>query len=67
MGRPPKSTEEHIQNGTYKPSRHEGRGISIEPLESLPAPLSLSKKAVENGTKWFRLCYLQDLFLWWMP
>lgn len=48
MGRPPKSTEEHIQNGTYKPSRHEGRGISIEPLESLPAPLSLSKKAVEK-------------------
>lgn len=48
MGRPPKSTEEHIANGTYKPSRHEGRGISIEPLEALPAPVSLSKRAAEK-------------------
>ena len=48
MGRQPKSVEEHIKNGTYKPSRHEGRGISIEPVESLPAPVSLSKKAAEK-------------------
>ena len=48
MGRPPKSVEDHIKNGTYKPSRHEGRGITIEPLETLPAPVSLSKRAAEK-------------------
>ena len=48
MGRTPKSVEEHITNGTYKPSRHEGRGITIEPLEKLPAPLSLSETATEK-------------------
>lgn len=48
MGRPPKSVEDHIKNGTYKPFRHEGRGITIEPLETLPAPVSLSKRAAEK-------------------
>ena len=48
MGRPPKSVDEHIANGTYKKSRHEGRGISIEPLDKLPPPLSLSKAAAEK-------------------
>ena len=48
MGRKPKSVEEHIANGTYKPSRHAGRGISIEPLEKLPAPIDLSKRAAEK-------------------
>lgn len=48
MGRPPKSVEDHIKNGTYKPSRHEGRGITIEPLETLPAPVSLSERAAEK-------------------
>ena len=48
MGRPPKSVEEHKSNGTYNPSRHDGRGISIEPLETLPAPVSLSKRAAEK-------------------
>lgn len=48
MGRPPKSVEEHKSNGTYKPSRHDGRGISIEPLETLPAPVSLSERAAEK-------------------
>lgn len=48
MGRPPKSVEEHKSNGTYKPSRHDGRGISIEPLETLPAPVSLSIRAAEK-------------------
>ena len=48
MGRQPKSVDEHIANGTYKPSRHEGRGITIEPVEKLPPPVSLSKKAAEK-------------------
>lgn len=48
MGRPPKSVDEHKANGTYKPSRHEGRGITMEALESLPAPLSLSETATEK-------------------
>ena len=48
MGRPPKSVEDHIKNGTYKPARHEGRGITIEPLETLPAPVSLSERAAEK-------------------
>lgn len=48
MGRQPKSVDEHKANGTYKPSRHDGRGITIEPLEKLPAPISLSKKATEK-------------------
>lgn len=48
MGRPPKSVDEHKANGTYKPSRHEGRGITIEPLEQLPPPVSLSERAAEK-------------------
>ena len=48
MGRPPKSVEEHIANGTYKPSRHDGRGVTLEPLEKLPAPITLSKKAADK-------------------
>ena len=48
MGRPPKSVEDHIANGIYKKSRHEGRGITIEPLEKLPPPQSLSKRAAEK-------------------
>lgn len=48
MGRLPKSAEEHIANGTYKPSRHEGRGISMDALESLSAPVSLSETATEK-------------------
>lgn len=48
MGRPPKSVEDHIKNGTYKPSRHEGRGVTMESLETLPAPVSLSKRAAEK-------------------
>ena len=52
MGRQPKSVEDHKANGTYKPSRHDGRGITIESLEKLPAPINLSKKASE---KWDEL------------
>lgn len=52
MGRPPKSVEDHKANGTYKPSRHDGRGITIEPLEKLPAPINLSKRASD---KWDEL------------
>lgn len=48
MGRPPKSVGDHIKNGTYKPSRHEGRGVTMESLETLPAPVSLSKRAAEK-------------------
>lgn len=52
MGRPPKSVEDHKANGTYKPSRHDGRGITIEPLEKLPAPINLSERASD---KWDEL------------
>lgn len=52
MGRPPKSVEDHKANGTYKPSRHDGRGITIEPLEKLPVPINLSKRASD---KWDEL------------
>lgn len=52
MGRPPKSVEDHKANGTYKPSRHDGRGITIEPLEKLSAPINLSKRASD---KWDEL------------
>ena len=52
MGRSPKSVEDHKANGTYKPSRHDGRGITIEPLEKLPAPINLSKRASD---KWDEL------------
>ena len=52
MGRPPKSVEDHKANGTYKPSRHDGRGITIEPLEKLPAPINFSKRASD---KWDEL------------
>lgn len=52
MGRSPKSTDEHKQNGTYKPSRHDGRGITIEPVENLPVPVALSDRAAE---KWKEL------------
>ena len=48
MGRPAKSVEEHIKDGTYQPCRHEGRGVSMEPLTSLPAPLGLTKLATQK-------------------
>lgn len=48
MGRPPKSTEEHQKNGTYRPSRHDGRGLTLEPVERLPPPPSLSDRAADK-------------------
>lgn len=51
MGRTPKSTEEHERNGTYRPSRHDNRGISITPLEKLQAPQDLSERATEKWDK----------------
>jgi len=51
MGRPPKSTEEHERNGTYRPSRHANRGITITPLEKLQAPQDLSDRATEKWNK----------------
>ena len=48
MGRPPKSTEEHQKNGTYRPSRHDGRGLTLEPVAMLPPPPSLSERAADK-------------------
>lgn len=45
MGRPIKSTEEHIKDGTYRKDRHENRGVSLDALESLECPKTLTKKA----------------------
>lgn len=48
MGRPIKSTEEHIKNGTYRKDRYENRGVNMDALEELPAPLGLTKLATEK-------------------
>lgn len=48
MGRPAKSTEEHIKDGTYQPCRHDNRGITMDALDELPPPLSLNRSAVEK-------------------
>ena len=48
MPRQAKSIEEHKANGTYRPSRHDNRGMKIEPVEMLTAPEFLSEKAKQT-------------------
>lgn len=48
MGRPIKSTEDHLKDGTYRKDRHEGRGVSLEPLAEISTPEILNKAAAEK-------------------
>jgi hypothetical protein len=49
-GRPPKSIQQHKQEGTYQKCRHENRGTSLAPIEgALECPKTvIGKKAKES-------------------
>lgn len=55
MGRPIKSTEEHIKDGTYRKDRHENRGVSLDALKEISIPEELNNAAKKSGLKSFRL------------
>lgn len=57
-GRPPKSTEEHLREGTYRPSRHGPRG-PVKLAESTPPPSDASLKALD--------ALVSDPPPWWLP
>ena len=46
-GRPPKTVEQHKQDGTYQPCRHADRGTSLEPLPGVDCPASITGEARE--------------------
>lgn len=46
-GRPPKSVEQHLLDGTYQKCRHADRGTNLEPLDGVDCPESLTGKARE--------------------
>lgn len=48
MGRPIKSTEEHIKDGTFRKDRHGNRGVDLEPLKEISIPDGLNKTAAEK-------------------
>ena len=45
MGRPPKTVEQHLLDGTYQKCRHADRGTSLEPLSGVDCPESVTGKA----------------------
>ncbi len=49
MGRPIKSNEDHIKDGTYRKDRHENRGVKLEALDAIPVPKNLNESA---SKKW---------------
>lgn len=52
MGRPIKTTEEHIKDGTYRKDRHANRGVSLDALEEVSVPDVLNHDAKE---KWLEI------------
>lgn len=48
MGRPIKSTEEHIKDGTYRKDRHQGRGVQLDAVSEISIPDGLNKAAAEK-------------------
>ncbi|WP_288516729.1 P27 family phage terminase small subunit [uncultured Treponema sp.] len=52
MGRPIKTTEEHIKDGTYRKDRHANRGVSLDALEEVSVPDGLNHDAKE---KWLEI------------
>ena len=48
MGRPAKSTEDHIKDGTYRPARHANRGVSFSTLDFMSIPEELNKAAADQ-------------------
>lgn len=48
MGRNIKTTEEHKKDGTYRKDRYENRGLTIDALDELSCPVSLTQKAQEK-------------------
>lgn len=52
MGRPIKSTEEHIKDGTYRKDRHANRGVKLEALEEISVPEELTNHA---KSKWLEI------------
>ncbi len=52
MGRPIKSTEEHIKDGTYRKDRHKNRGVSLDALKEISIPEELNNAAKK---KWLEI------------
>lgn len=58
MGRPIKSTEDHIKDGTYRKDRYENRGVTLDTLKEVSIPENLNRAAAE---KWAEIIpALQD-------
>ena len=47
MAQRAKSIEEHKANGTYRPSRHDNRGLTLPPAEQMSAPEYFSEQTKE--------------------
>ena len=70
-GRPPKSVEQHLLDGTYQKCRHADRGTNLEPLESVTGkarvlwedivPALCRARMVTNAS----LPTLEHAFHWW--
>jgi P27 family predicted phage terminase small subunit len=45
MARPPKTVEQHKQDGTYQKCRHADRGTNMEPVKSVSCPEKLTGEA----------------------
>lgn len=45
MGRPIKSTEDHIKDGTYRKDRYANRGVTLDALKNVPVPSDLNESA----------------------
>ena len=60
-GRPPKPTEDHLREGTYRPSRHRGRApaklAETPDLEADPS-LELLRSLVADPPSWWQPCDL---------
>ncbi len=54
MAQRAKSVEEHKANGTYRPSRHANRGLTLPAAEMMTAPEYLSEN---TKTAWIEIVY----------
>lgn len=50
-GRPPKSARQHKLEGTYQKCRHEGRGVSLDPITAAP-PCPETVKGKKARSRW---------------
>lgn len=51
MGRPIKSIEEHLKDGTYRKDRHANRGVTLDAVKEISIPENLNSFAAERWTE----------------